>query len=336
MNTYGSISQRTAGFAVADMLDHAEAIFVLSKFGQTKEMPRNKADNMIFRRPVPFAPATTPLSEGVTPAAQTMSYEDVPVTMKQYGAWVKITDKVQDLSEDPVLKDATELCGEQAGETKEMLLWGVLKAGTSVAYANGTARNQVNTPVSVTLIQGATRFLNGQRAKKITSMMSSSPNYGTVSVMAGYIGFCHTDCDYDLGKLQGWKKIEDYGSKQPLCPEEIGTLDRVRFITSPLLVPFPDAGAAKGGSGTQMKSTTGTLADVYPIVIVAKNSYAHVPLKGKSAIVPKVKNPDEPDKTDPLGQWGFVSWKMWDAAVILNQLWMIRLEVAVTELAGDI
>jgi N4-gp56 family major capsid protein len=331
-NDYGSINQRTAAYAVADMLDHAEAIFVLSKFGQTKEMPRNKADNMIFRRPVPFAPATTPLTEGVTPAHQTMSYEDVPVSMKQYGSWVKITDRVEDLSEDPVLKDATELCGEQAGETKEMLLWGVLKAGTSVAYANGTQRTDVNTPISVPLIQGATRFLNSQRAKKITSMMSSSPSYGTVSVMAGFIGFCHTDCDYDLSQLTGWKKVEDYGQKQPLCPEEIGTLDRVRFITSPLLVPFPDAGGAKG----TMKSTSGTLADVYPVVIVAKNSYAHVPLKGKSAIVPKVVNPDKADKTDPLGQWGFVSWKMWDAAVILNQLWMIRLEVAVTNLASDI
>lgn len=332
MNKYGDINQRTAGYAVVDMLDHAEAIFVLSKFGQTKEMPRNKADNMTFRRPVPFPPATTPLQEGITPAAQSMQYEDVPVSMKQYGAWTQITDKVQDLSEDPVLKDATELCGEQAGETKEMLLWGVLKAGTSVAYANGAQRTDVNTPISLPLIQGATRFLNGQRAKKITSMMSSSPNYGTVSVQAGYIGFCHTDCDYDLGKVPGFKKVEDYGSRQPLCPEELGSVDRVRFITSPLLVPFPDAGGDKG----TMKSTTGVKADVYPVAIVAKNSYAHVPLKGKSAIVPKVVNPDTVDKTDPLGQWGFVSWKMWDAAVILNQLWMIRLEVAVTELAGDI
>jgi N4-gp56 family major capsid protein len=323
---YGDISQRTAAYAVVDMLDHAEAIFVLSKFGQTKEMPKNKADNMKFRRPIPFAPAITPLTEGVTPAAQTMQYEDVPVIMKQYGAYTKITDKIADLAEDPVLADATELSGEQAGETKEMLLWGTIKGGTAVAYANGGARNAVNTPISVPLVQGAQRFLNAQRAKKITSMMSSSPNYGTVSVQAGFIAFCHTDCDYDISKLAGFKSVSDYGMKQPLCPEELGSLDRVRFITSPLLTPFPDAGGAK----LTMKSTTGTLADVYPIVVIAKNAYAHVPLKGKSAITPKVVNPDTVDKTDPLGQWGFVSWKMWDASVILNQLWMTRLEVAVT------
>lgn len=332
---YGDISQRTAGWAVAEMLDYAEAVIVLSKFGTTKEMPRNKADNMIFRRPVPFEPATTPLTEMVTPTPKTMQYEDVPVSMLQYGDWVKISDKVHDLSEDPVMKDANELCGEQAGETKEMLLWGTLIGGTNVAYSNGSARNAVNTPISVPLIQGAVRMLNAQRAKKITSMLSSSPNYGTVSVDGGFIGFCHTDNDYDLEELQGFKKVADYGSRQPLCSEELGSLGKVRFVTSPLLEPWEDAGGAFAGSGTNMKSTTGTNADVYPIVIVAKNSYAHVPLKGKSAISPKVKNPDNADKADPLGQWGFVSWKMWDASVILNQLWMIRLEVAVTELATD-
>jgi N4-gp56 family major capsid protein len=329
---YGDISQRTAAYAVADMLSHAEPIFVLSKFGQTKEMPKNKADNMKFRRPIPFAISTTELVEGVTPTAQAMQYEDVPVAMKQYGQYTKITDKIADLSEDPVLADATMLSGEQAGETKEMLLWGTLKGGTSEAYANGSARNAVNTVVTTTLLQGATRFLRDQRAKNITSMMSSSPNYGTVSVDGGFIAFCHTDCDYDLENMVGFKKVADYGSRQPLCPEEIGSFGRIRFISSPLLTPWEGSTTVGGAKGT-MKSADGTHADVYPIVIVAKDSYAHVPLKGKSAIVPKVVNPDTVDKTDPLGQWGFVSWKMWDASCITNQLWMCRLEVAVTSLA---
>jgi len=326
ITAYGDVSQRTAAYAVVDMLDHAEAVFVLSKFGLTKELPKNKADNMKFRRPIPFTPAVTPLSEGVTPASHAMQYEDVPVAMLQYGDWVQITDKIQDMSEDPVLKDATELTGEQIGETKEMLLYGILKAGTNVARANGAARTDINTAVTVPLVQGSVRFLNAQRAKKITSMMSSSPYYGSVSVDGGFVAFCHTDLDYDLENLPGFKKVADYGGRQTLCPEEIGSLGSVRFITSPLLTAWPDAGGAK----LTMKSTTGTLADVYPIIIVAKNSYAHVPLKGKNAISPKVVNPDTADKTDPLGQWGFVSWKMWNANVILNQLWMIRLEVAAT------
>lgn len=44
--TYGSISQRTAAWAAVEMLAHAEPILVLSKFGQNKPLPRNKADTV--------------------------------------------------------------------------------------------------------------------------------------------------------------------------------------------------------------------------------------------------------------------------------------------------
>lgn len=129
---YAGISQRTAYYAEAKMLSHAEPVMVLSKYGLTKEMPKNKAEAVKFRRPVPFAPALTPLTEGVTPTAQALTYEDVPATLAQYGAVVKITDKVADLAEDPVLSDASMLCGEQAGETIERVVWGKIIGGTNV------------------------------------------------------------------------------------------------------------------------------------------------------------------------------------------------------------
>lgn len=130
--TYGDISQRTAAWAAVEMLAHAEPVIVLGKFAMQKPMPMNKANVVKFRRPIPFTPATTPLQEGVTPTAQKMQYEDVSATMRQYGATTEITDVVQDLAEDPVLKDATMLSGEQAGETLEAVLYGVMKAGTNV------------------------------------------------------------------------------------------------------------------------------------------------------------------------------------------------------------
>ncbi|MFC0268573.1 N4-gp56 family major capsid protein [Kushneria aurantia] len=130
--TYGDISQRTAAWAAAKMLSHAEPILVLSKFGQSKPLPKNKADTVKFRRPVPFPAQTTPLAEGVTPTARQMAYEDVTVTIKQWGDVVEITDVVDDLAEDPVLSDASQLCGEQASETIELQTWGALRAGTNV------------------------------------------------------------------------------------------------------------------------------------------------------------------------------------------------------------
>ena len=121
--TYGDISQRTANWAAKEMLKHAEPVLVLSKFGQIKPIPANKAQSVKFRRPVPFATATTPLVEGVTPVSHKITYEDVQVSLQQYGDIVEITDVIDDLAEDPVLSDVTMLAGEQAANTQEELLW---------------------------------------------------------------------------------------------------------------------------------------------------------------------------------------------------------------------
>lgn len=325
---YGAINQRTAAFAVAEMLKHAEPSIVLQKFGASKPVPKNKAETITFRRPVPFPAATTPLVEGVTPATQKMAYEDISCTLEQFGRPIEITDKVADLAEDPVLKDAAMLAGEQAALTTEMVLWGVLKGGTSVQYANGASRSAVNTPISMAKQRAVTRALAAQKAKKITSILNASANYGTSSVEASYIAVCHTDLDNDLRNLPGFIPCAKYGQRQPVCPEEVGSVDNVRYVLSAELNPWLDAGGAAGS----MVSASGSSADVYPIIYIGRDAFGVVPLKGKEAMVPMVLNPGTPRGGDPMGQRGYVSWKCWFAAVILNESWMSRLEVAVTNL----
>lgn len=326
--TYGSISQRTAAWAAAEMLAHAEPILVLSKFGQSKPMPKNKADTVKFRRPVPFIIPDTPLAEGVTPTAQQMQYEDVEVQLKQWGAWVEITDVVNDLAEDPVLSDASMLCGEQAAETVEVQTWGAIRAGTNVFYANGSSRSAVNTKISLAKQRAITRALKAQRAKKVTSMVGGSPNYSTEPVDAAFIAFAHTDLEADIRDMVGFVPTEKYGSMKAL-PYEIGKVEDVRYVLSPVLDKFADA----GGTAGSMVSTTGTNADVYPVVYIAKESYGLVPLKGKNAVTPKVLNPDTPRGGDPLGQRGSVGWKTYFVAKVLNEAWLARLECAASELA---
>lgn len=324
--TYGDISQRTAAHASADMLSHAEPILVLSKFGQSKPLGKNKADTVKFRRPIPFALATTPLTEGVTPAAKQMQYEDVTVQLKQYGDVVQITDKVHDLSEDPVLKDASMLCGEQAAETIEVLTWSTIQAGTNVFYANGSTRAGVNTSITRTKQRAITRSLKANRGKKITSMVGGSSNYSTEPVDAAFIAFSHTDMEGDIRDLPDFTPVEKYGQMKAL-PYEVGKCEDVRYILSPVLNPLLGAGSVTLNG---MTADDATNVDVYPIVYIAKESFGCVPLKGQNAISPSVINPDTKTKDDPLGQRGFVGWKTYFEAMILNQTWIARLECAAT------
>jgi N4-gp56 family major capsid protein len=328
--TYGSISQRTAAWVAAEMLDHATPVEVLARYADSKAIPKNTADNAKFRRPIPFAPATTPLTEGVTPPGHALVYEDVSVQLQQFGDFVEITDKVQDMSEDPVLKDIAGLNGEQAAETMETILWGVVRGGTSVAYMNGSARTAVNTACTSTTglaaLRNINRALKAQRAKMITEMLAGTPNYKMEPVAAAWVAFGHTDFETDLRGLPGFTPVELYGQQTKALPYEIGKCESTRFVLSPVLAPFADAGGAAGA----MKTTSGTSADVYPLVVIGKKSFASVALRGSAAFTPAVLNPGVPRGGDQLGQRGSVGWKSWYAAMILNQAWMYRLESAVT------
>jgi len=329
ITSYGDISQRTAAYAATEMLSHAEPILVLSKFGQSKPLPKNKADTVKFRRPVPFANVTVALSEGVTPSSQQMAYEDVSVQIKQWGAWTEITDVIQDLAEDPVLSDASMLCGEQAAETIEYQTWGAIRAGTNVLFANGTQRSDVNSVYSLDKQRAVTRSLKGNRAKKITSMVGGSPNYATEPVDAAFIAFAHTDLEADIRDIKGFIPTELYGSMSQL-PYEIGKVEDVRYCLSPVLDSFASAGGTASTNGTI--STDGTSSDVYPIVIVGKEAYGLIPLKGAGAITPMVLNPNTPRGGDQLGQRGSVGWKAYYVAKVLNEGWQARIETAASAL----
>lgn len=326
------VSPRTNVYAEREMLKHAAPVVILDKFGMTKPMPKNKTQTIKFRRPRTFTAATTPLVEGVTPSTTQFSYEDVSVSLKQYGMLVEITDVIEDTHEDPVLQDATQQAGENIGRTMEALNWGVLRAGTNVFYANGSARTDVNTPISLAKQRAVIRALKAQKAMKITRILDSGPNYATKAVEAAYVAVHHTDCEADIRGMAGFTPVAEYASRKPVSEYELGSVEDVRYVCSPDLDPFADAGGAFAGSGTSMVTTSGTSADVYPVLVLGKEAYGIVPLRGQGSVSPTILRPGVKDKSDPLGQRGYVGWKTWHASLILNQLWMARLEVAVTAL----
>ena len=129
----------------------------------------------------------------------------------------------------------------------------------------------------------------------------------------------------NIYQITGFIPTKNYGPHTSPYDGEIGTVEQVRYLCTTVCIPFSDAGGAKG----TMRSTTGTLADVYPILYIARDAYGIVPLKGKSSLTPMVVNP-KPAPGDPLAQRGTVGWKAYQAAVILNDAWMARAEVAAT------
>jgi N4-gp56 family major capsid protein len=338
---YGDISPRVAAYAVTQLLKRGLPYLVIEKFGQTYPIPTNSTKVAKFRRYF-LAGATgaagdgnpasafstplalTPLVEGVTPTGKKLTNVDYTATLVQYGDYVTITDVVLDTAEDQVLNQVTEALGESAAQTIETIRFNVLKAGLNVFYANGTARNQVNTVISLAVQRKITTALTRQNAKRITSVVKSTPDFRTEPIEAAFIALTHPDLESDIRNMTGFIPTKQYGTVTPF-ENEIGSVETVRYLQSTVFAPWLDAGGAMGA----MRSTTGTNADVYPILFLGRDAYGIVPLKGKDSLTPMVVNP-KPAPGDPLAQRGTVGWKAMTTAVILNDAWMARLEVAAT------
>lgn len=339
---YGDISPAVAAYSVVRMLKRAMPYLQLERFGQTYPLPTNSTQTAKFRRyfltgatgtagnsatsTYYYPLATTPLIEGVTPSGNKLANQDYTVTLAQYGDYITITDVVMDTHTDPVLQEATDILGEQAALTVETLRYNVLKAGTNVFYGNNVGgRSSVVTAPSLTDQRRVTTALNRQMAKKITSVVASNPDYATKSVEAAYMAVCHPDLETDIRGMTGFVPVASYGPHTSPFEGEIGSVEQVRYLTSTVIAPFADAGGAKGA----LRSTSGTSADVYPILFFGRDAFGIVPLKGKSSMTPMVVNP-KPAPGDPLAQRGTVGWKLWTATVILQELFMARLEVGAT------
>ena len=325
--TYGDISPRTAAYAVRELLKRGDPLLVLERFGQAKTLPQKSTQTMKFRRYEALEPATTPLSEGVTPTGKLLTKTDVTTVLRQYGDFVGLTDVIEDTHEDPVLRETMALCGEQAAQTLELVRYGVLTAGTNVFRAgDAAARNQVAAGLTLGLQRKVVNALQRQLAGRITQIVMAGPDFNTSPVGAGYFAVCHVDLETSIRKMTGFVPVEQYSDAMKAIPGEIGKVESVRYVGTTLCKPWEDAG---GSASTTYMSTTGSNCDVYPILFFGRDAYGITALKGKNSVAPMVLNPNTPRGGDPLGQRGTVGWKTWAGAVILNELWMARAEVAV-------
>ena len=341
---YGDISPAVAAYSVVRMLERGMPYLCFEKFGQTYPLPTNSTTTAKFRRYylsgatgaagnstgafyIPIA--TTPLVEGVTPTGSTLSNQDYTVTLAQYGDFITITDVVTDTHTDNVLNSATEILGEQAAVTVETLRFNVLKAGTNVFYGNAVAgRANVITAISRADQRKVTTALNRQNAKKITSIVASTADYNTKSIEAAYVAVIHPDLESDVRNMTGFVPTSDYGPHTTPWENEIGAVEQVRYISSTVAAPFVDTGGTAVTNSLRF-TTANTACDIYPVLYFARDAFGIVPLKGKSSMTPMVVNP-KPAPGDPLAQRGTVGWKLWTATVILQELYMGRLEVGAT------
>lgn len=231
-------TQNTAGTAYFNkqfydkkLIETAKTRLVHASFGQKRSIPRHGGKRVEFRKYDLFTPDADALTlvEGVTPDGQTLSQSKVEAEVKQYGAYVEVSDLLDLTSYDEVLADSAELLGEQLGTVIEWVTRDAMIATTNVQYANGrTGRSEIESGDVLTVeeIRKAVRTLKKNKAR----MFTTSPD-GSVR-RPHFVCICSPDATYDLQDDPLWQDVSKYSNAEQIYSGEIGRLFGVVFVES--------------------------------------------------------------------------------------------------------
>ena len=302
--TDGALSAEMKTFYERALLTRALPYLVHAMFGQNRPLPPRSGKTVEFRKFASLAAATTPLSEGVTPAGTSLSVSAITATVNQYGDFIEGSDLLDLTAIDPILTETAQLLGEQAGLTLDVIVRDILVAGTTVQYANGRASRvtvAAGDNLTVTEIRKAVRTLKRNKAKPVAG--------------GAYVAIVEPGTTYDLQSDAAWKSASEYAGSTQIFTGEIGQIYGVRFVETTEAKVFTGAGAAG--------------IDVYATLVLGADAYGIIPLSGQSLEF-MFKPLGSSGTADPLDQRWTSAWKVAMTAKILNDLHMVRIEHAVS------
>ena len=313
--TRTQIPREVNNFYDRTLLERAVALFVHTRWAQVRDLPKNAGTNTIkFRRYGNLTAATTPLTEGITPAGSQLSVTDITAVVQQYGDYITVTDVVSYESEDAVLMETAELLGDQAGDTLDQLTREILCASTNVIYSGSgnTSRADIAAGdiIADANIASALDTLKNNNCKKVTRMIEPSTGVATTPLNASYIGIIHPDITVKAKLLTGWTNVQNYPTQKGVMEDEVGAVGEIRFVET--------TNARKGvGVGT------GGI-DVYDTLIFGQNAYGISRVSGE-AMKNIVKPLGSAGSADPLDQRATSGWKATFVAKILNEDFITRI-----------
>lgn len=297
----------------------ARPYLIYGKFAVKKALPQNSGRQMVHRRYLRLANATTPVASGDLISEVAAQAVDIVTQIQFYGAFIKYDNQMQLLINDPILNSFTELLGIQMGTTLDALTSAELASTSSVVLcANGL---NGNTPTELTRadIDIAMVSLESSDALMITEYIEGTNRFGTQPVRQAFFGFLNSAILTDLQNCDGFISVANYPVRDGL-DAEWGSVGNTRWLRS-----------------SQGSVNTGVSPNVYNNIIVGREAYACMHLSGREAeresggqiaqngtII--VKPLGSAGALDPANQFGTVSFSVFYAARILNDAFLRNLQ----------
>lgn len=203
------------------LLENAKPEMVHARDAQKRTLPANNGKRVQFRRMTPFGAVTAPLTEGVTPAGQTLTQTALWAMVKPYGAHVELTDELDMYHLDNMHRETATLLSDQAALTLDTIERDAMNSGLNVQYTgNNTARSTISASDKLTAadIKKAVRTLKRNNCKPFADGF--------------YHAIVHPDTIFDLTGDPQWVDIAKYQDKSKVEKYELGCLYKVKFFES--------------------------------------------------------------------------------------------------------
>jgi len=307
----GSLSAEMKTFYEKRLLDQAEPLLVHNQFGDKYPIPAGSGKKIEFRKYSALPKALTALTEGVTPAGNSLTVTTVEGTVKQYGDWIQLSDMLQMTAIDNNVVQATKLLSSQAGRTLDTVTREVLAGGTNVIYAPKVvdgAETEVLSRSTLTPECVLTPFVVMRAAATLEAM-------NTPKINGSYVLITHPYCRETLQESPGWVDVVKYKEGNNTFSGEIGKIGDVRVVTTSEAKIINDS--------TCPVVEDSTYYSVFTSLLLGANAYGVTMLEngGLQHIVKQLGYGE-----DPLNQRSSCGWKATSVAVRLCEEYMVRIE----------
>lgn len=287
------------------LLDNAEPNLVHNQFGDKYPIPKNGGKTIEFRKYDSLPKATTPITEGVTPAGNSLNVTAITATIAQYGDYIQMSDLLDLTAIDNNLVQATKLLGSQGGRTIDTVTRDILCGGTNVIYAPIINADGTLTPCNDRDEITDKATLTPDLFFKAAAQLGA---YNTDKINGSYVAIIHPYAAYDLMRSEEWIDVHKYASPENIYEGEIGKLGNVRFVQS------SEAKITTGGAGG---------AKVFITLVLGAHAYGVTEVSGGGMkhIVKQLGYGE-----DPLDQRSSAGWKATHVAKRLCEQYMLRIE----------
>src|SRR5215469_5715513 len=280
-NIAGQFSADIEAYIADKTLPLARRQLVVYQFGDPLTLPKGRGVTYTATRynrvPLPFAP----LSEGVPPAGQLMSIQQVSATALQWGDKITITDVAEITIKHPLFKKAMELTGLQVAETLERNTFNNLNGGAQVNYVNSRGSraslvagdvlniHELNRAYAMLVNIGAPRYMGDEMTDtKLEADAGGARASNDPRKMPHYVCVLHPFVVGDLRENAPIQYAWSHSDINRLYNYEVGEWSGIRFCFSNLVPTFTGNAAI-----TPTAATTGSLASgTYFIVVTASDT----------------------------------------------------------------